>query len=117
MHAQVAFSEEFQAEYLRSHFATFDELRAAGVLVGEHVWNFADFMTGAGVTRVVGNRKGIFTRNRQPKLAARTLRERYHRLINESRGLGADPNQKNPFLLVFAGVGVFVVLGALAVNI
>jgi len=39
------------------------------------------------------------------------------RLINESRGLGADPNQKNPFLFVFAGVGVFVVLGALAVNI
>ena len=43
----------------------------------------------AGVTRVVGNRKGIFTRNRQPKLAARTLRERYHRLINESRAWAA----------------------------
>ena len=38
------------------------------------------------------------------------------RLINESRGLGADPNQKNPFLFVFAGVGVFVLLGAAAVN-
>lgn len=42
-----------------------------------------------------------------------TMRER---LINESRGLGADPNQKNPFLFVFAGVGVFVLLGAAAVN-
>ena len=38
------------------------------------------------------------------------------RLIAESRGLGADSNKKNPFLLVFAGVGVFVCLGALAVN-
>ena len=38
------------------------------------------------------------------------------RLINESRGLGADPNQKNPFLPVFFGFGVFVILGALAVN-
>ena len=35
---------------------------------------------------------------------------------DESRGLGADPNQKNPFLAVFAGVGVFVVLGFLATN-
>jgi len=39
------------------------------------------------------------------------------RLINESRGLGADPNSKNPFLPVFLGVGVFVILGALAVNL
>ena len=38
------------------------------------------------------------------------------KLINESRGLGADPSAKNPFLLVFGGVGAFVLLGALAVN-
>lgn len=38
------------------------------------------------------------------------------RLLSEQRGIGADPNSKNPFLLVFAGVGVFVVLGSLAVN-
>ena len=42
-----------------------------------------------------------------------TMKER---LIRESAGLGADPNQKNPFLPVFFGVGVFVLLGALAVN-
>jgi len=36
------------------------------------------------------------------------------RLINEAQGLGADPNQKNPFLGVFLAVGVFVVLGALS---
>merc|ERR1719453_3046126 len=38
------------------------------------------------------------------------------RLINESRGLGSDPNQSNPFLAVFFGFGVFVVLGFIAVN-
>lgn len=37
------------------------------------------------------------------------------KMIAESRGLGADPNQKNPFLPVFIGVGVFVVLGAISV--
>eukprot|EP00966_Prymnesium_polylepis_P096935 2245807-Prymnesium_polylepis.1 len=34
------------------------------------------------------------------------------KLLNEQRGLGADTNSKNPFLAVFAGVGVFVLLGA-----
>lgn len=49
----------------------------------------------------------------KPQLS-NTMRER---LINESRGLGADPNAKNPFGAVFIGVGVFVLLGALAVNL
>jgi hypothetical protein len=39
------------------------------------------------------------------------------RLINEQRGLGADSNSQNPFLYVFAGVGIFVLLGAVAVNL
>jgi hypothetical protein len=34
------------------------------------------------------------------------------KMIAESRGLGADPNQKNPFLIVFVGVGLFVLAGA-----
>jgi hypothetical protein len=38
------------------------------------------------------------------------------RLLNEQRGLGADSGSKNPFLAVFLGVGVFVLLGAVAVN-
>ena len=41
-------------------------------------------MTAQGVTRVVGNRKGVFTRSRQPKLAAHTLRERYWTIANRS---------------------------------
>jgi beta-glucuronidase len=37
---------------------------AVNAVVGEHVWNFADFQTSAGVHRVDGNRKGVFTRDR-----------------------------------------------------
>lgn len=34
-------------------------------------------------TRVGGNKKGVFTRNRQPKSAAHLLRERYFSLSNQ----------------------------------
>jgi beta-glucuronidase len=68
------FTEEYQCEFLRRYHAVFDRL---DFVVGEHVWNFADFMTKQGVKRVVGNRKGVFTRQRQPKAAAHLLRERW----------------------------------------
>ena len=35
------------------------------------------------LTRVGGNKKGILTRNRQPKMAAHVLRERYLKLAKE----------------------------------
>ena len=38
------------------------------------------------------------------------------KLIRGQRSLGADPNSGSPFLLVFGAVGVFVILGFLAVN-
>lgn len=34
-------------------------------------------------TRVGGNKKGIFTRSRQPKQAAHHVRKRYHSLANQ----------------------------------
>ena len=68
------FSEEFQMDFFRKYHAVFDELP---FVIGEHVWNFADFMTQQGITRIDGNRKGIFTRQRQPKMAAHYLRERW----------------------------------------
>lgn len=43
---------------------------------------FYNFSTGT--TRVLGNKKGIFTRQRQPKSAAFVLRERYWKIANES---------------------------------
>jgi beta-glucuronidase len=41
------------------------------------VWNFADFATRSGITRVDGNKKGVFTRDRRPKAAAHALRRRW----------------------------------------
>lgn len=76
----IMFTEDFQTGLLVRHHIAFDKLRQSGFFVGEHVWNFADFMTDQETTRVDGNRKGIFTRDRQPKAAAKILRCRYHRL-------------------------------------
>ena len=49
-------------------------------VVGEQVWNFADFATAPGVFRVDGNKKGVFTRDRRPKAARSVLRRRWRRL-------------------------------------
>ena len=54
----------------------FDRIDA---VVGEHVWNFADFETTPGIFRVDGNKKGVFTRDRRPKAAAHLLRRRWRR--------------------------------------
>ena len=70
----VMFSEEYQCELLRHYHNVLDKL---DFVVGEHIWNFADFATKQGITRVIGNRKGVFTRQRQPKAAAHLLRERW----------------------------------------
>jgi len=37
------------------------------------------------VTRVYGNKKGLFTRQRQPKMAAYTIRQRYQALANSTQ--------------------------------
>ncbi|XP_017268024.1 beta-glucuronidase [Kryptolebias marmoratus] len=79
----MMFTEEYQKLVLQSYHNIFDQKRKQYV-VGELIWNFADFMTAQGVTRVVGNKKGIFTRQRQPKAAAYVLKERYWRLANET---------------------------------
>jgi beta-glucuronidase len=52
----------------------FDRIDA---VVGEQVWNFADFATSSGIMRVDGNKKGVFTRDRRPKAAAHALRRRW----------------------------------------
>ena len=67
-------SEEYQVEYLDMNHRVFDSIEA---VVGEQVWNFADFATTAGIMRVGGNKKGVFTRDRQPKAAAHYLRGRW----------------------------------------
>uniref|UniRef100_A0A7N6AVY3 Beta-glucuronidase n=1 Tax=Anabas testudineus TaxID=64144 RepID=A0A7N6AVY3_ANATE len=90
----VMFTEEYQKEVLRNYHRVFDEKRKQYV-VGELIWNFADFMTSQGALRVVGNKKGIFTRQRQPKSAAFVLRDRYWRLANGTGRL--PPWTKYPY--------------------
>lgn len=67
-------SEEYQADLLDTYHRVFDRIDA---VVGEHVWNFADFATAPSFMRVDGNRKGVFTRDRRPKVAAHRLRARW----------------------------------------
>ncbi len=67
-------SEEYQAAFLAMYHRVFDRVDA---MVGEQVWNFADFQTSNGIMRVDGNKKGVFTRDRKPKPAAFALRQRW----------------------------------------
>ena len=45
------------------------------IVIGEQIWNFADFRTAQHHIRVGGNKKGLFTRDRQPKMAAHLVRK------------------------------------------
>lgn len=80
MDPPFTWSEEYQAALMVQNFEAFDVLRGRGYFVGEMIWNFADFATPQDFKRVAGNKKGIFTRNRQPKTSAHVLRWRYHKL-------------------------------------
>lgn len=73
----VMWSEEYQVELLKIFNSVFDSYP---FIRGEQVWNLADFQTVEGNQRVDGNKKGIFTRDRQPKAAAFYLKERWHEL-------------------------------------
>jgi beta-glucuronidase len=67
-------TEEYQADVLAVFHRVFDRVDA---VVGEQIWNFADFATAPGVMRVDGNKKGVFTRERRPKASAHALRRRW----------------------------------------
>ncbi|MFN7948109.1 MAG: beta-glucuronidase [Blastocatellia bacterium] len=68
-------SEEYQVEFLRRYL---DVAAGKPFVAGLHVWNFADFKTGQGIIRMGGlNLKGVFTRDRRPKMAAHFLRSRW----------------------------------------
>ena len=77
------YTEDYQAELLMAYFPVFDEYRKK-FFIGELIWNFADFQTAQTYTRVDGNKKGLFTRQREPKEAVRVVRQRYLALANES---------------------------------
>ncbi|MCT4488129.1 beta-glucuronidase [Levilactobacillus parabrevis] len=73
------FSEEYQVNYYDMNAKIFDKIDN---FVGEQLWNFADFQTKFGINRVQGNKKGIFTRSREPKAAAIWLSHRWNNIPN-----------------------------------
>lgn len=70
----IPFTEEFQVNLYNMYHKVFDEF---SFIVGEQVWNFADFETKVGTGRVQGNKKGIFNRAREPKMIAWFLKQRW----------------------------------------
>ena len=75
----VMWTQEYQNEYLDMTFEVFDSY---DFVQGELVWNFADFQTTEGIMRVNGNKKGVFTRQRQPKDVAFLMKKRWEALDN-----------------------------------
>ena len=67
-------SEEYQTELIIKSIEAF---RTMDFVIGEHIWNFADFRTAQHHIRAGGNKKGIFTRDRQPKMAAHFVRQKW----------------------------------------
>lgn len=78
MHGAAAemFTEEYQVAFYEAMSECLDE---RDFVIGEMPWNFADFATCQGPMRVGGNRKGLFTRDRRPKMAAHWFRERWQK--------------------------------------
>ena len=82
----LMFTEEYQSDFYATYHPIFDNFSSiiqpnTGYLIGELVWNAFDFATEQSITRVGGlNRKGLFTRQRQPKAAAFVLKNRYMKL-------------------------------------
>jgi beta-glucuronidase len=72
-HPPEMFTEEYQAAFLTAYTELFNR---KPYIVGQHVWNMCDFKTTQGTIRVGGlNHKGVFTRDRRPKMAAHTLKQ------------------------------------------
>ncbi len=73
----VMFTEEYQVDFFEAIHQVTDKFPS---FVGEQVWNFADFATIQGIMRVDGNKKGVFTRDRRPKMAAHYFKERWRKI-------------------------------------
>jgi len=71
-HPPEMWSEDYQADLIEAYYRA---LRRHPYVVGTHPWAFADFKTAQSIMRVGSlNQKGVFTRDRRPKLAATRLR-------------------------------------------
>lgn len=68
----VMFTEEYQRDTVLRQYGI---IKKMPFVIGAHVWAFANFKTAQTIARVVDNHKGVFTRDRQPKLLAHALKE------------------------------------------
>lgn len=93
MMAPGLWSEEFQAQLLE----TYATLAAQHEwMLGVHVWNLCDFRTPQMHIRAGGiNHKGVFTRLREPKMAAHRLRKLWSSSKGQVREVinNSDPQQ------------------------
>ncbi|XP_013419298.1 beta-glucuronidase [Lingula anatina] len=78
------FTEQYQVDLIKEYHDAFDRMRRLPIpfLMGEMVWNFADFQStsDSGLDR---NNMGVLTRQREPKAAAYALKARYYHLMEE----------------------------------
>jgi beta-glucuronidase len=79
-------TEEYQRDLIKAYLDVAD---GKDFVFGMHVWCFADFKTAAATMRPGGmNYKGVFTRDRKPKIAAYYLRSRW------SKAAGSDSTMR-----------------------
>lgn len=71
-HPPEMWSEEYQAEMIKTYWKI---LLSKDYVAGGHIWNFADFRVGQSPGRTTLNRKGIFTRTRDPKFSVQVVKE------------------------------------------
>jgi beta-glucuronidase len=79
MHSQPPemWTEEYQADMVEMYIRV---LETFPYIFGTHPWAFADFRTSQSIMRVGAlNHKGVFTRDRRPKLAAHRVRQLWSR--------------------------------------
>jgi len=77
------FTEEYQESLVQTYFRVIESLPFT---VGEHIWNFADFRTAQHHRRVVLNKKGVFTRLRDPKTVAFFIRDHWSQMGDRKDG-------------------------------
>jgi len=78
-------SEEYQRDLIKAYLDVAD---SKDFVFGMHVWCFADFKTAAATMRPGAmNYKGVFTRDRKPKLAAYYLRSRWNKTVGRDSAI------------------------------
>jgi beta-glucuronidase len=90
----VLLTEEFQRDHVMSYL---DVLETKDYICGTMIWCFADFRVPQHFGRQIFNRKGLFTRDRQPKMLAHLLKERWAKPVRE-RSAWKDQGLKKVYI-------------------